>query len=210
MSLRILIADDHAIVRRGLRDLLLEEYPSAVFGDAGNADELREKLGNEKWDLLISDINMPGRSGLDILPEIKDAYPQLPVLIVSMYSEDQYAIRAFKAGSSGYLGKETAHYNLVRAVKTILGGRKFITPFIAEKMVASLDEEKGQQLHESLSNREFEVLKLLTSGLSISDIAKTLSVSVNTISTYRSRILDKMKMLSNADLIRYALEKGLI
>lgn len=210
MNLHILIADDHAIVRRGLKELLLEEYPSAIFGEAENADELIQKVKEKKWDLVICDINMPGRSGIDALQEIKQIVPGLPVLIMSMYSEDQYSLRAFKAGASGYLGKETVHYNLIKAVQTVLKGRKFITPSIAEKMVSTLDDIKEKQPHEYLSNREFEVLKLLASGKSVSSIAETLSVSITTVSTYRARILEKMRMTSNAELIRYMLEKKLI
>ena len=209
-NLKILLADDHAIVRRGLKELLLEEYPSVVIGEAGNSDVLMTLLAEEEWSLLICDINMPKRSGLELLPEVKELYPQMPVLIVSMYAEEQYAMRAFKAGTSGYLGKETAHYNLVKAVQTVLNGRKFITPSIAEQMAASLESDMTGLPHESLSNREFEVMKMLTKGQSISDIAKKLVISVNTISTYRTRILDKMGMSSNAELIRYLYEKGLM
>lgn len=209
MNIRILIADDHAIVRRGLMGLLLEEYPSAIIGEAGNADELVQKVTGKKWDLVICDINMPGRSGLDALLQIKQIAPGLPVLIMSMYSEDQYALRAFKAGASGYLPKDTVYYNLIVAVQTVLSGKKFITPSVAEKMISSLDERREKQPHEHLSNREFEVLKLLAAGKSISAIAKTLSVSMTTVSTYRARILEKMKMKTNAELIRYFLEMKL-
>ena len=210
MGLQILIADDHAIVRRGLKELLLEEYPSALIGEAENAESLIREATDKKWDIIICDINMPGRSGIDVLPQLRQINPRLPVLIMSMYSEDQYALRAFKAGAAGYLGKETIHYNLIKAVQTVLGGRKFITPSIAEKMAGTLEDDREKQPHEYLSNREFEVLKLLVTGKSVSAIAETLSVSITTVSTYRARILGKMKMTSNAELIRYMLEKKLI
>lgn len=210
MELHFLIADDHAIVRRGVKELLLEEFPSAIIEEAENAEVLITKVEEKKWDLIICDINMPGRSGIDALKEIKQILPGLPVLIMSMYSEDQYALRAFKAGASGYLAKETVHNNLTKATRDVLSGKKFITPFIAEKMANSLDNAQQKEPHEYLSNREFEVFKFLTAGKSASDIAEMLAVSITTVSTFRSRILEKMKMKSNAELIRYAVEKGLL
>jgi len=207
--LRFLIADDHAIVSKGLKQILLEEYPTAKIEEAGDAETLVSKCSDEEWDVVISDLNMPGRSGLDALKQIKQVCPQLPVLIMSMYPEDQYALRVLKSGAAGYLSKERIHDELIPAIQTVLNGRKFITPSIAEILAGSL-EEKTEQKHELHSNREFDVLKLLASGKSVSDIADQLSLSVTTVSTYRSRILEKMKMHSNADLTRYALEKNLI
>lgn len=188
----------------------MDEYSSAVIGEVNNVEELLREAVRKKWDLVICDISMPGRSGIDALQELRQLVPALPVLIMSMYSEDQYALRAFKAGAFGYLGKETVHYSLIKAVQTVLKGKKFITTSIAEKMVSALDEERKKQPHEYLSNREFEVLKLLASGKSVSSIAKALAVSMTTVSTYRARILEKMNMKSNAELIRYMLEKKLI
>ncbi|HWR34145.1 MAG TPA: response regulator transcription factor [Chitinophagaceae bacterium] len=208
--MHILIADDHSIVYRGIKQLLLEEYPFAIIEEASDAEELIQKAISGKWDVVISDINMPGRSGIDALQEIKMAVPDLPVLIMSMYPEEQYAIRALKAGASGYLGKETIHYYLIRAVEKILSGKKFITPSIAEKLADSLGEESGKEPHESLSSREFEVFILLASGSPNSAIAGKLSLNTTTVSTYRFRIMEKMKMKSNAELSRYALEKKLI
>lgn len=210
MALKILIADDHAIVRRGLKQLLLEEYPSAIIEEAGDAEELIKKVALKKWDLVICDISMPGRSGIDALQQIKQSDPDLPVLIMSMYPEDQYAMRALKAGASGYLGKETIHYNLIKAIEKVLSGKKFITPSIAEKLADMVDEESKKPAHEYFSNREFQVFLLLASGESTSAIAEKLSINTTTVSTYRSRIMEKMKMKSNAELIRYALEKKLI
>jgi len=210
MDIYIIIADDHAIVRKGLKQLLLEEFPTAIIEDAKNAEELLVKAKENKWDLIISDINMPGRSGIDVLPQLKQDFPGLPVLIMSMYSEDQYALRAFKAGASGYLTKDTIHNDLLVAVKDVLSGKKFIPPAIAEKLAASLGYETERPLHESLSNREFEVFRLLISGIQTFAIAEQLGVSTTTVSTYRTRILSKMRMKNNAALIGYGLEKNLI
>ncbi|MBC7872671.1 MAG: response regulator transcription factor [Ferruginibacter sp.] len=208
--IRILIADDHAIVRKGLKQLLLETYPSAVIGEAADAESLITATISEQWDVVICDMNMPGRSGLDALHQIKQSSPKLPVLIMSMYPEEQYALRVLKAGASGYLGKETIHDNIVKAIETVRLGKKFITPAIAEKLADAYDAGATRLLHESLSDREFDVLKLLASGKSVTEIGEQLSLSATTVSTYRSRIMDKMSMRSNADLTRYALENQLI
>lgn len=208
--LRILIADDHAIVRRGLKQLLLEEYPSAVVAEVDDAEELINKTLTEKWDIVICDLSMPGRSGLDALRQIKKSSPLLPVLIMSMHPEDQYALRVLKAGASGYLGKDNIHDELIKAIKTSLLGKKYITPSIAEKLVDAIDTDTEKQAHELLSDRELDVFKLLASGKSVSEIAAQLSLSITTVSTYRSRILDKMKIRSNAEMTRYALEMKLI
>jgi two-component system invasion response regulator UvrY len=208
--IRVLIADDHAIVRKGLKQLLLEEYPTAFIGEAGNTEELVKKIISETWDLVICDLNMPGRSGLDALKQIKQTSPQLPVLIMSMYPAEQYALRVLKAGASGYLSKDSIHDELIKAVQAVLRGRKFITPSIAEQLVEVFDSETDHPPHELLSDREFDVLKLLASGKSVSQIASQLSLGNTTVSTYRSRILEKMNMRTNAELTRYALEKNLI
>jgi len=208
--IRILIADDHAIVRKGLRQILLEQYPTAVIGEAADAEALITSIINEQWDLVICDMNMPGRSGLDALHQIKQISPKLPVLIMSMYPEDQYALRVLKAGASGYLGKETIHDDIIKAIETVRLGKRFITPGIAEKLADAFDEDATRQPHEILSDREFDVFKLLASGKAVTEIADQLSLSATTISTYRSRIMDKMNMHTNAELTRYALEKKLI
>lgn len=208
--IRVLIADDHAIVRRGLKQLLLEQYPSAIIGEAENAGELITVIMKEEWDVVICDMSMPGRSGLDALQQIKLLSPKLPVLIMSMYPEDQYAIRVFKAGASGYLGKETIHDDLIRAIETVKLGKKFITQSIAEKLADSFNTEADIVLYKSLSDREFDVFKLLASGKSISEIAAQLSLSATTVSTYRSRVMEKMNMKNNAELTRYAIENHLI
>jgi two-component system, NarL family, invasion response regulator UvrY len=208
--LKILIADDHAIVRKGLKQVILEEYPSAFIEEVADAEELLKKVIGSDWNIVICDMNMPGRSGLDALGQIKQASPQLPVLIMSMYPEDQYALRVLKAGASGYLGKDSIHDDIIKAIQTLQLGKKFITPSIAEKLASTLGQDTSLQSHETLSDREFDVFKLLASGKSVSEIAVQLSLSATTVSTYRSRIMEKMGIQSNAGLTRYALEKNLI
>jgi two-component system, NarL family, invasion response regulator UvrY len=207
--MNILIADDHAIVRKGLIQILLDEYPSALIGEASQAEELIYKLYAGEWDVVICDQNMPGRSGIEAIHDIKGAAPGIPVLIMSMLPEEQYALRAFKAGASGFLAKETIHYDLIKAVQTVLIGRKFVTPSIAEKLAGSINDNDEKQVHELLSEREFEVFKLLVNGKTNSCIADQLSLSASTVSTYRSRIFDKMNMHSIAELTRYAAEQKL-
>jgi DNA-binding NarL/FixJ family response regulator len=208
--IRVLIADDHAIVRKGIKQLLLEEFHSAVIGEADNAEALIKNSIANKWDLVICDISMPGRSGLDALKQIKQTSPNLPVLIMSMHPAEQYAVRALKAGASGFLSKESIHDELIEAIQAVLQGKKFITPLIAESLVEALGITDGGPTHTTLSDREFDVFKRLASGKKVSQIAHQLSLSTTTVSTYRSRILEKMSMTSNADLARYAVEKGLI
>jgi DNA-binding NarL/FixJ family response regulator len=208
--MKILIADDHAIVRRGLKEILLDEYPSSIIGDASDAEELLKKVFQEHWDLIISDLSMPGRSGLDALKQIKQAFPKLPVLIMSIYSEDQYAVRALRAGASGYFNKNSIHEDLFKAIESVRKGKKYITPAVAEKLAEAFPTGGTEQPHQLLSDREFEVFRLLASGKTVSEIAYQLSLSANTVSTYRSRILEKMNLHSNSELIRYALEQRLL
>lgn len=208
--IKILIADDHAVVRKGLKQILLEEYPSAQIGEVADAENLLSEVIKGDWNIVICDMNMPGRSGLDALTQIKQVAPQLPVLIMSMYPEDQYALRVLKAGASGYLGKDNIHDDIIKAVQTVKLGKKYITATIAEKLANALGEDATAQPHEQLSDREFDVFKLLAAGKAVSDIATQLSLSATTVSTYRSRIMEKMNMKSNAELTRYALEKELI
>ncbi len=208
--IRVLIADDHAIVRKGLRQIISEAYPTAHIGEVGDVESLVSEVSRSDWDLVITDINMPGRSGVEALHQLKQINPKMPVLIMSMYPEDQYAIRVLKGGAAGYLSKDNVHEELIRAIQAILQGRKFITPSIAEKLAGSLETGTSRELHESLSDREFDVLKMLANGRSISEIADRLALSATTVSTYRSRIMEKMQMKTNADLTRYALEKKLI
>ena len=208
--MKVLVADDHAIVRKGLKQILLDEYPFGQIEECSNAEELLQKANDGDWDVIISDISMPGRSGLEALHQICLSHPRLPVLILSMHPEEQYAIRALKAGASGYCSKDQAHEELVNAVRRVLTGKKYITPSLAETLATQLEEENQPEPFNRLSDREFDVFKLIAGGKSVSEIAESLSLSATTISTYRARILGKMSFKTNADLIRYALEKKLV
>lgn len=208
--MKVLIADDHAIVRRGLKDILQEGFPLAEIDEVGDADDLLKKVFKQEYDVVISDLSMPGRSGLEALQQLRQYNSKTPVLILSIYPEDQYAVRVLKAGASGYLNKDLAPEELVNAVNRVLTGRKYITPSIAEKLAETFDLHSEKSLHEHLSDREFEVMKMLASGKSVSDIGTILHLSVTTISTYRSRILSKMNMKSNAELTQYSIEHKLI
>lgn len=207
---RFLIADDHTVVRKGLKQILLEAFPSALVEEVTDAESLLKMVFSQNWDVVISDISMPGRSGLEVLQQVKQHYPKLPVLILSVHSEDLYALRVLKSGAAGYLNKDSAPEQLVAAVNRVMQGKKYITPTIAEKLANSLDQDMEKSSHEYLSDREFEVLKLLAAGQAVSDIASRLSLSVTTISTYRSRIMVKMSLKTNAELTLYAIENKLI
>lgn len=208
--LKILIADDHTVVRKGLMQILLDEFPGAKIEEVPDAEGLIKKVMQGKWDIVVSDLSMPGRSGLDALQQIKISNPGLPVLILSIHPEEQYALRALKAGAAGYLSKDTAPDELVKAVQKVLLGKKYISQSIAEKLANTLSVKTDKFLHESLSNREFDVMKLLANGKSVSDIAEILSLSVTTVSTYRARVMTKMNLKSNSDLTKYAIENKLI
>ena len=206
----ILIADDNSVVRKGLRQILLEGFPTAHIEEVPDAEEMIKKIIQFPWDVVISDLSMPGRSGLEALQQLKQINPKLPVLILSIHPEDQYALRVLKAGASGYLSKDMAPDELVNAVQRVMLGKKYITASIAEKLASVLDQDSGKAAHESLSDREFSVLKLLAAGKSVSEIAESLFLSVTTVSTYRSRIMAKMGMKNNADLTLYSIEHKLI
>lgn len=208
--LRILIADDHTVVRRGLRQILLDEFSNAEIDEVADAEELINKVMSDKWDVVVSDLSMPGRSGLDALQQIKLSHPDLPVLILSIHPEEQYAIRALKSGASGYLSKDTAPDELVKAVQRVLLGKKYISQSIAEKLANNFSSDTSLPVHETLSDREFDVMKQLANGKSVSEIAEMLSLSVTTVSTYRARVMVKMGLRSNSDLTKYALENKLI
>ena len=207
--MRILIADDHLVVRRGLKQILLEEFPNAEIEDVPDAEEMIKKIMTGNWDVVVSDMTMPGRSGLDALQQIKQISPNLPVLILSFHPEEHYALRVLKAGASGYLNKGSATEELVKAVQTVLLGKKYISSNVAEKLASSFSAD-NKPAHELLSDREFDVMKLLAAGRSVSEIADILSLSVTTISTYRARIMQKMNMKTNSDLTKYAIETNLI
>ena len=209
--MRVLIVDDHAIIRRGLQQILSDEYKDIELGEAENAQEALDSVMQDDWDVVILDISMPGRSGLDVLKEIKKERSRLPVLVLSIHPEDQFATRVLKAGASGYMTKETAPDELVTAVNKVLSGGKYISPSLAELLASDLEmDSQGAPLHRRLSDREYEVLRMIASGKTVSEIAVELSLSVKTISTYRSRILEKVHMKSNAELTRYAIRHGLV
>jgi len=208
--MHILIADDHAVVRRGLREILSDAVPGAEFSEAGTGDEVLSRLGKSPVGLLLLDINMPGRSGMDVLRDVKHTYPRLPVIILSCQPEEQYAVRCLRAGAAAYISKDSASEELSMATKKILSGGHYVSTSLAENLIANLDESAGKPLHESLSDREFEVMKMISAGVPLTEIGDRLHVSVKTISSYRARIMEKMQMKSNADLTRYAMTHSLI
>jgi len=208
--MQILIADDHAVVRRGLKEILADALPTAVFCEAGDGDEVLNQLGKSSVAMLVLDISMPGRSGVDVLRDVKRTYPRLPVIILSCHPEDQYAVRCLRAGASAYINKDSAPEELAIAIKKILEGGRYMSSSLAEKLIANLNEPGDGPLHESLSDREHEVMRMIVAGVPLTEIGDRLHVSVKTISSYRSRIMEKMQMKSNAELTRYAMTHGLI
>ena len=208
--MRILIADDHAVVRRGLKEILADALPGAEFSEAGNGDEVLSHLGKSIISLLVLDISMPGRSGVDVLREVKHSYPRLPVIILSCQPEEQYAMRCLRAGAAAYINKESAPEELALATRKILSGGRYVSASLAEKLIDNLDEGASKPLHELLSDREFEVMKMIAAGVPLTEIGDRLHVSVKTISTYRARIMEKMQMKSNAEVTRYAMTQSLI
>ena len=208
--IKVLIADDHAIVRRGLIEILLRELNDPVCGEAENAQQVLAQVQSQPWDLVILDITMPGRSGIDVLTDLKAAKPKLPVLVLSMHPEDQYGKRVLKAGAAGYMNKNSAPEELIKAIHKVLAGGRYVSPALAEKLALDLSEKHVQLPHESLSDREFEVLRMIASGKTVSQIADGLHLSVATISTYRARILEKMNMTTNAELMHYAFRNHLV
>lgn len=208
--MKILIADDHAVVRHGLKQILAEEFKRAVFGEAANAQEALEHVWAQKWDVVILDVTMPGRGGLEVLKEIKRARPELPVMMLSMHPEDQFALRLMKAGASGYMTKESAPEELVGAVRKVVAGGRYVSPALAEKLAMFLISDIHAPPHERLSDREFLILRLIASGKPVGVIARELSLSVKTISTYRVRLLEKMRLTNNAELVHYAFRNHLV
>jgi len=202
--IRILIADDHDIVRRGVRSLLKEAFPDVVLGEALNAGQTLTAAEKKAWDLVLLDINMPGRGGLEVLQELKDLYPKLPVVMLSTYPEKDYAVRAFKLGASGYVCKESASSEVLAAARKALAGGRYITPSLAEALAATVAGESPAAPHELLSNRELQVLRLVASGKSLKEIAAELSLSEKTIGTYRTRISQKLGLGTNVQLTHYA------
>ena len=208
--IRVLVADDHTIVREGLKQILSDTPDIEVADEAGNAKEVILKVSDNDYDLVLLDISFPGRSGVDILKQLKCLKPKLPVLILSMYPEEQYAIRSLKAGASGYLTKESASDELIAAIRQVTKGKKYITISLAERLVFELGKDYEDQPHEVLSDREYQVMCLIASGKAVKEIAEALSLSVKTISTHRSRILRKMGMRNSSQLTHYAIKQGLV
>jgi two-component system invasion response regulator UvrY len=208
--IKILIADDHAIVREGLKQIVAEEQDMKVTGEAANSHELFELLEKQSWEIIVLDINMPGMSGLEALKEMKLRNIKTPVLILSMFSEDQYGLRAIKAGAAGYLKKVSAPTELVTAIRKIVGGGKYISHNLAEKLADVVDIDSKKSLHENLSDRELQIMCLISSGKSAEEIADELAISIHTVYTYRNRILEKMHLKSNVELTQYAIQNKLI
>jgi two-component system invasion response regulator UvrY len=208
--IKILIADDHAIVREGLKQILAETSDMIVADEAADGKEVLEKIRKNRYDVVVLDISMPGKCGMDILKQLSYEKLNLPVLVLSMHSEEQYAIRVLKAGASGYLTKESAPDELIKAIRKVSQGGKYITSTLAEKLALELHANAEKPPHKMLSDREYQVLCLIANGKAVKDIARELCLSEKTISTYRSRILEKMKMKTNAELIHYAIKNKLI
>lgn len=206
-TIKFLIADDHAIVRKGLVQILREEFPKAEITEVASSSQVMEEVDRQSWDAILLDISMPGRNGIETLKQIRANGVKAPVLMLSMHPEDQYAVRVLKAGASGFLNKETAPEELLAAVRLLLSGRKYITPSVAEKLTETMSEKNA---HELLSDREMQVLQHIASGKTVSEIAVEIALSVNTISTYRTRILEKLNLNNNAELTRYALDNNLV
>lgn len=208
--MNMLIVDDHAVVRRGIAQILTDAFSRVTIGEAENGQQALKALKKERWDLVILDINLPDRKGLDVLQEIRETNPLVPVMVLSLHPEEQYALRAMKAGASAYLTKQSAPDELVKAVKQVLSGRMYVGAALAEQLAATLSKNPTGPSHQNLSDREFEVLRLLAQGQSVKNIGYILDLSTKTVSTYRARLLDKLQMHTTADLIRYALEHHLV
>ena len=209
-EIRILIVDDHSMIRQGLRQILNDAFPRATFGEANSGNEALEQVSNNRWDVVLLDITMPGKSGIDVLKQIVDAQPNLAVLVLSMHPEDQYAVRVLKSGAAGYITKNTASEEVITAVKKVLAGGKYVSASLAENLAAGLNSPTGKAPHEILSDREYQVMRLIALGRSVKEIAFELSLSVKTISTYRTRIMEKTKLKTNSEIIRYAVHEKLV
>jgi two-component system invasion response regulator UvrY len=208
--MKILLIDDHAVVRQGLKLILADHIRNAKFGEARNAHEALARVAKDNWDVAVLDITMPGRNGWEVLREIKRLRPKLPVLVLSMHPEDQFAVRMLKNGAAGYLTKESAGEELAGAINKVVSGGRYVSPSLAERMAAYLDIDVQKSPHERLSDREFQIMRMMASGKQVSQVARELALSVQTISTYRARILEKMDLKNNAEMTRYAIEKELL
>lgn len=208
--IKVLIADDHAIVRRGLKQILEDTSDLIVAGEAGRGREVIELIRTQEFDAVVLDISLPDKNGLDVLHDVKHEYPNLPVLVLSMYSEEQYARRMLKAGAAGYLSKERAPDELVTAIRKVVRGGKYITASLAEILAYDLDETVSAPLHQKLSDREYNVMRLIAAGNTVTEIAEQLCLSPKTISTYRTRLFEKLHLKTNAEVMRYAMQHGLV
>ncbi|MBN2027249.1 MAG: response regulator transcription factor [Actinobacteria bacterium] len=207
---RVLVVDDHAVVRRGLIQILAEERDIEELGEAGSAHELLELIEAEDWDIVVLDITMPGKSGIDVLKDIRSLRPGLPVLVLSIHPEDRFAIRALRAGAAGYITKDSASDEIIRAIRTVLGGGKYLSPAATGKLASFLERDSEKPLHVTLSDREFQVMVMIASGKTVGDVAKELCLSDKTVSTYRARVLSKLDLKNNMELTRYAIRNRLI
>ena len=208
--MKVLIADDHPVVRQGLRQMLALETDLTVVGEARNGQEVVELSRRVPWEVAVLDYNMPGKNGLELIKELRQRYPGRAVLVLSMYPEDRYAVRALKAGAAGYLTKESAPEELVSAIRKVAGGGRYVTPTLGEKLALELEDNRGKPLHETLSDREYQVMWMIASGKTVRQIADELFLSPNTVSTHRTRILRKMNMKGNAELMHYAIAHHLV
>jgi DNA-binding NarL/FixJ family response regulator len=209
-EIRILIVDDHVMIRQGLRQILADAFAKAIFGEASSANEALEQATKNRWDVVLLDITMPGKSGLDVLKQMVEAQPNLAVLVLSMHPEDQYAVRVLRTGAAGYITKNTASEEVIGAVKKVLAGGKYVSASLAENLAANLNSPAAKAPHELLSDREYQVMRMIAVGRSVKEIAFELSLSVKTISTYRTRIMEKTRLKTNADIIRYAVHEKLV
>jgi two-component system, NarL family, invasion response regulator UvrY len=207
---RILLVDDHPLVRQGIKQVLAGAFHPAEVGEASNAEEGLTEVKSTDWDVMVLDLSLPGTSGLDLLKDLRRERPTLPVLVLSMHSPNQFARRAMNAGASGYLTKDTTPTELVKAVGEVIAGRRYLNPAVTDELAGTLQPESRQRPHEALSDREYQVLRMIASGLTVSQVAVRLSLSVKTVSTYRARVLEKMRMKTTAELMHYGIQQGLV
>jgi two-component system, NarL family, invasion response regulator UvrY len=207
---RILLVDDHPVVRQGIKQVLAGAFHPALVGEAANAEEGMSEIRTSEWDVMVLDLTLPGGSGLDLLKDLRRERPTLPVLVLSMHPPDQFARRAMNAGASGYLTKDSPPTELVKAVSEVMAGRRYLNPAVIEELALNPQTEHGQRPHELLSDREYQVLRMIASGLTVSQVAARLSLSVKTVSTYRARVLEKMSMKTTAELMHYGIQNSLV
>jgi DNA-binding NarL/FixJ family response regulator len=207
--MKILLVDDHAVIHQGLKRILSDEFQEATFGEARHPQEALDRVSRERWDLVLLDVDLPGRGGLDVLKQMRAEHPKLPILMFSMHSEEQFAVRALKAGASGYVTKDSDSERLVEAIHKVIRGGRYVSAALAEKLAADLSRDVSPISHEILSDREFEVMRMIAEGKTTTAIADLLSLSVKTVSTYRARILEKLQLETTSELIRYAIDHGL-